>query len=65
MYVYGIRGIRKKVTLVRTKEGYVEIRGKRWNEFPADNMDMDVQLLHFIQEGDNMFYITGYNHIGT
>ena len=65
MYVYGIRRIQKRVTLVRPKNvPAVEIRGKKWKDFLADNIDMDVQLLQFVQEGDDKFYVTGYNHIG-
>ena len=64
MYVNGVRGIRKKVTLVTQKNIHVEIRGEKWKEFVAENMDMDVNLLHFVQEGDDTFYLTGYNHMG-
>ena len=64
VYVSGIRGIHKKVTLVVPKNVHVEIRGEKWKEFVEDNMDMDVNVLHFIQEGDDTFYLTGYNHMG-
>ena len=48
VYVSGIRGIRKKVTLVVPKNVHVEIRGEKWKEFVEDNMDMDVNVLHFV-----------------
>ena len=64
MYVYGIKGIRKKVRLVSPKNVRVEIRGEKWKEFVGENMAEDINVLHFVQEGDDKFYLTGYNHMG-
>lgn len=64
LYLSGIRGNRKKVILVKTRNGPIEIRGQMWSDFVLENLDEDVNLLHFIQEGDDTFYLTGYNHMG-
>ena len=64
LYLTGIRRNRKKVTIVKGKEGEFEIRGKRWNEFVEENMDENVNVLHFIEEGDDSFDVTGYDDEG-
>ena len=64
LYLTGIRRNRKKVAIVKVREGVVEIRGKRWYEFVQENMDENVNVLHFIEEGDDSFYVTGYDDEG-
>lgn len=64
LYLTGILRIRKKVELIKKTEGVIEIRGKIWKEFVAENIDEDVEVLHFIEEGDDSFYVTGYDQDG-
>lgn len=64
LYLTGIRRNRKKVAIVNVDVGVVEIRGIKWKEFVDENFDEDVNVLHFIEEGDDSFYVTGYNNDG-
>lgn len=65
LYLTGIERNRKKVTVKEKKrEGVVEINGQRWDEFVAESMDDDVKVLYFIEEGDDSFYVTGYDNDG-
>ena len=64
LYLSGILRIRRKVALIKKNEGVVELRGKIWQEFVADNIDEDVEVLHFVEEGDDSFYVTGYDNNG-
>ena len=64
LYLSGIAGNRKKVTILRSRFGIYKIKGQRWNEFVAENLNDDVNVLHFIEEGDDSFYVTGYNDDG-
>ena len=64
LYLTGIARNRKKVVVFRSRFGIYEIRGKRWDEFVAENLNENVNVLHFIEEGDDSFYVTGYDNDG-
>ncbi|PWA94353.1 hypothetical protein CTI12_AA060710 [Artemisia annua] len=65
-YVYLVNN-----TLVRTKVGLVTpyhrpmaLKGYKWTSWAVTNIGARVRLLHFIQEGDDTFYVTGYDRDG-
>ena len=41
------------------------LTGERWMAFALANLNRDVTTLHFVEEGDDCFYVTGYNADGT
>ena len=64
LYLSGLAGNRKKVTILRSRLGIYLVKGQRWREFVAENLDGNVNVLHFIEEGDDSFYVTAYNDDG-
>ncbi|GJU55972.1 hypothetical protein Tco_1229686 [Tanacetum coccineum] len=36
------------------------LQGNNWREFAKENFNQNVALLHFIEEGEDSFYVTGY-----
>ncbi|GKA93140.1 hypothetical protein Tco_0815126 [Tanacetum coccineum] len=54
-----------KVGFVKKKEGIVVLQGQQWTDFALDCIDPEVNMLHFIQEGDDSFYVTGYRNFGS
>ncbi|GJZ14391.1 hypothetical protein Tco_0549621 [Tanacetum coccineum] len=51
---------RKKVNIVRQNEGPVMLQGNNWKKFIEENFNQNVALLHFIEEGEDNFYVTRY-----
>jgi hypothetical protein len=41
------------------------VSGPRWRAFALVNVNEDVQLLHFVEEGEDSYFVTGYNWDGT
>lgn len=64
LYLSGMSRNRKKVSLFRSRFGIYEIRGNRWDEFVAENLNENVNVLRFIEEGDDSFNVTGYDNDG-
>ena len=64
LYLSGVARNRKKVDVFRSRFGVYELRGKRWNEFVLENLNGNVNVLHFIEEGDDSFYVTGFDNDG-
>ena len=65
-YVYLInnRRILKKVRLVTPHHRPIALKGYKWSEFANENIGVGVRLMHFIQEGDDTYYVTGYDKDG-
>ena len=40
------------------------LQGEAWNQFAYDNIPHSVSMLHFIQEREHCFYVTGYDIYG-
>ena len=40
------------------------VTGPRWTAFCLENLNEDVELMHFVEEGDDCFYVTGYHSDG-
>ena len=40
------------------------LSGDKWSAFVAENFDRDVKWIHFVEEGDDSFYVTGYYENG-
>ena len=64
MYVTSAVGVRFRVTLVRKRNGPMIVTGARWRAFALANLNEDVELLHFVEEGDDSYFVTGYNWDG-
>lgn len=64
MYLTSYLRIKTKVGFVKTNDGRIVLKGYKWDSFAKTNIGGDVQVLHFIQEGDDSFYVTGYDHRG-
>ncbi|GKC59673.1 hypothetical protein Tco_1087271 [Tanacetum coccineum] len=64
IYIVSSEGYRYKVKLVNPDEGCWYLTGGRWTEFCNRSLNVDASLLHFVEEGDDFFYVTGYNRDG-
>nr|GEW32159.1 hypothetical protein [Tanacetum cinerariifolium] len=60
LYITSSNGYLYKVILERPNEGLWYLSGTKWTEFCNNNLNENVALLHFIKEGDDSFYVTGY-----
>ncbi|GJV90895.1 hypothetical protein Tco_1538708 [Tanacetum coccineum] len=56
IYIVSSEGYRYKVELVNPDEGRWYLTGDRWTEFCNRRLNVDVSLLHFVEEGDDCFY---------
>ena len=65
-YVYLINNkrIRSKVKIVSPYDRPIALKGYKWTEFALENIRGRVRMLHFIQEGDDTYYVTGYDKYG-
>ncbi|GJW68759.1 ribonuclease H-like domain-containing protein [Tanacetum coccineum] len=61
LYLTNTRRNRFKVWFVKKQEGIAVLQGKRWRDFALDG-NLEAIMLHFIQEGDDSFYVTGFKH---
>ena len=53
------------VCLIRIVGSEVQLYGDEWIKFVEDNVPASVKILHFIKEGEDTFYVTGYNENGS
>ncbi|GJT77147.1 hypothetical protein Tco_1043872 [Tanacetum coccineum] len=51
---------RVKVSILEPYNGPLLLRGTKWTGFAQENINPNVALLHFMEEGDDYFYVTGY-----
>ncbi|GJS57698.1 RNA-directed DNA polymerase, eukaryota, reverse transcriptase zinc-binding domain protein [Tanacetum coccineum] len=49
------------ICLLRKVENKLHLLGDEWENFTRDNLNSSVRTLHFAKEGDDTFYVTGYN----
>ena len=52
---------RRYVCLIRLVKGEIQVYGDEWGMFVQDNVSSLVRRLHFVKDGVNTFYVTGYN----
>ncbi|GJU72908.1 putative nucleotidyltransferase, ribonuclease H [Tanacetum coccineum] len=64
LYITSSNGYLYKVTLERPNEGLWYLSGTKWTKFCNNSLNENVALLHFIEEGDDSFYVTGYTSNG-
>ena len=64
LYLISVRRYIYPVSITLTKQGKWVLQGATWKDFAYDNITPSVSMLHFIQEGDNNFYVTGYDKYG-
>ena len=60
IYIISADGYRFKVELVRPRCGMWYLTGPKWTTFCNRSLNEDVELLHFVEEGEDCFYVTGY-----
>ena len=65
MYVSSAAGVRFRVRLVNKRNGPFVLTSASWRAFALGNLNEDVRLLHFVEEGDESFFVTGYNWDGS
>ena len=65
MYVTSACCVRFRVRVVTKRNGSMIVSGPRWRAFALVNVNEDVQLLHFVEEGEDSYFVTGYNWDGT
>ena len=64
MYLTSRERVRFKVQIVKPNGGTTELRGEKWKNFCSAYIPNDAYLLHFVQEGDDSFYVTSYDDLG-
>lgn len=64
LYLINTQGVRTKVRFVTPYHRPMALKGYKWTEFAKANIGSRVRLLHFIQEGDDTYYVTGYDKDG-
>nr|GEW22794.1 transposase, MuDR, MULE transposase domain protein [Tanacetum cinerariifolium] len=52
------------ICLLRKVENKLHLLGDEWENFAKDNLNSSVRTLHFVNEGDDIFYVTGFNRDG-
>lgn len=60
----GHEGYKFKVSLTLRRNGTLEVHGPKWKQFVLRHFDDAVRVLHFVEEGEDSFYVTGYNYKG-
>nr|GEW25242.1 RNA-directed DNA polymerase, eukaryota, reverse transcriptase zinc-binding domain protein [Tanacetum cinerariifolium] len=64
IYIISSKGYRYKIELVTPDKGLWYLTGPRWTGFCNRSVNVDVSLMHFVEEGDDCFYVTGHNRDG-
>ena len=64
LYLISTGRVRTKVKYVKPLCGPFTLKGYKWTAFAKENFNKRVSLLHFIQEGDDTWYVTGYESNG-
>ena len=55
---------RVRVRIVK-KNGDIMLTGEKWSVFAGENFNRNVRWIHFVEEGDDSFYVTGYYENGS
>ncbi|PWA53530.1 acetyl-CoA carboxylase 2 [Artemisia annua] len=64
VYLTSQERVRYRVQLVKPNGGTTELRGEKWKKFCVAYIPKGAYLLHFVQEGDDSFYVTSYDDLG-
>ena len=64
LYLINTRRVRTKVKFVTPAHVPIILKGCKWTQFAKANISNRVWLLHFIKEGDDTWYVTGYHSNG-
>ena len=64
LYLINTGRVRTKVNFVTPVHGPFTLKGYKWTKFAKENISNRVWLLHFIREGDDTWYVTGYQSNG-
>ena len=65
LYLTSIGRIRVRVRIVKKKNGDIMLTGDKWSGFASSNFDRNVKWIHFVEEGDDSFYVTAYYEKGS
>nr|GEU63004.1 hypothetical protein [Tanacetum cinerariifolium] len=61
IFLLNYYGVRWQVEMKQTYANAISVVGPVWSDFVNNNFTQDVKCLHFIEEGDDMFYVATYN----
>ncbi|GKB24085.1 reverse transcriptase domain-containing protein [Tanacetum coccineum] len=64
IYLTSPRRNKVKVEIIKKHDGPIIMKGYKWEKFAEENFNMNVKLLHFVEEGEDSFYVTGYDENG-
>ena len=65
IYITSAQRVHFRVKVLTETNGPMEVSDERWRAFTLGNLNRDVNILHFVEEGDDCFYVKGYNQDGT
>lgn len=49
---------------MKRNNGDIVLKGDKWLAFAMQNFDRNIKWVHFVEEGDDSFYVTGYYENG-
>ncbi|GKB23017.1 hypothetical protein Tco_0862418 [Tanacetum coccineum] len=64
VFLLNCYGVRWQVEVKQTYANAMSVVGPIWSDFMSKNITQDVKCLHFIKEGEDMFYVATYNKYG-
>lgn len=64
IYITSAKRVRFRVQIDTETNGPIVLTGETWRRFALENLSLDVRMLHFIEEGDDCFFVTGYTQDG-
>ncbi|GJX45726.1 DNA-binding pseudobarrel domain-containing protein [Tanacetum coccineum] len=64
VFLINCQGVKWKVHLNERSSNVWALVGDRWEHFVKQNIDDRVQFIHFIEEGEDIFYVTTYDQAG-
>ena len=65
IYITSAQRVRFRVQIAIQSNRPIVLTGERWRRFALENLSLAVRLLHFVEEGDDCFFVTGYTQDGT
>ena len=64
IYITSAQRVRFRVQIETETNRPIVLTGERWRTFALENLSRAVRLLHFVEEGDDCFFVTGYTQDG-
>ena len=57
IYITSAQRVHFRVKVLTETNGPMEVSDEIWRDFALENLKPDVRTLHFVEEGDDCFYV--------